>query len=84
MCSKAASCAQGGVAFLWKENDLRFEVESVLFHGPNTLTFQLRTGDERLYVLGHTSPQIARGGWRIFFEQQRRAQRGSNCSSWGT
>jgi hypothetical protein len=31
---------------MWKENDLKFEVELVLFHGPNTLTFKLRMGDE--------------------------------------
>jgi hypothetical protein len=28
LCFKAASCAQGGVALVWKEKDLRFEVES--------------------------------------------------------
>jgi hypothetical protein len=34
MCSKAVSCTQGGVALVWKENNLRFEVKLVLFHGP--------------------------------------------------
>ncbi len=46
MCSKVASCAQGGAALVWKEKVLRFEVKLVLFHGPNTLTFQLMMGDE--------------------------------------
>ncbi len=39
MCSKAASCTQGGVAFVWKEDNLNFNVELVLFNDPNTLTF---------------------------------------------
>ena len=47
MCSKALSGHQGGVVFMWKENDPKFEVESVLFNnGPNIVTFQLTTGDE--------------------------------------
>jgi hypothetical protein len=62
MCSKVASYAQGGVALMWKENNLRFEVELMLFHGPNTLTFQLRMGDEQLYVIGtYISPNCMRG-----------------------
>jgi hypothetical protein len=39
MSLKAASCSQRGVALTWRENDLKFEVDLVLFHGPNTLTF---------------------------------------------
>ncbi len=39
MSSKVASCSQGGVALAWRENDLKFEVGLVLFHGPNMLTF---------------------------------------------
>jgi hypothetical protein len=62
MCSKAASCAQGGVALMWKENNLKFEVELVLFHGPNTLTFQLTTGDERFWIVGtYIPPNCTRG-----------------------
>jgi hypothetical protein len=35
MRSKAVSGHQGGVALMWKENDPKFEVESVLFNnGP--------------------------------------------------
>jgi hypothetical protein len=62
MCSKAASCAQGGGALAWKENNPRFEVKLVLFHGPNNLTYHLRTGDERLYVVGtYIPPNCTRG-----------------------
>jgi hypothetical protein len=39
MSSKVASCSQGGVALVWRENDLKFEVELVLFHSLNMLTF---------------------------------------------
>jgi hypothetical protein len=62
MSSKAASCAQGEVALAWRENNLRFEVELVLFHGPNTLTFQLTTGDKRINVVGtYIPPNCTRG-----------------------
>ncbi len=56
MCSKARSCTQGGVALVWKKNNLRFEVKLVLFHGPNTLMFQLMMEDEQLYVIGTYIP----------------------------
>ncbi len=46
MSSKVASCSQGGVALVWREDNLKFEVELVLFHGPNMLTFQLMMGDK--------------------------------------
>ena len=40
MCSKAVSGHQGGAALMWKENDPKFEVKSVLFNnGPNVVTF---------------------------------------------
>ncbi len=62
MSSKAASCSQGGVALAWREDNLKFEVESVLFHGPNTLTFQLMTGDKQIYVMGtYIPPNCTRG-----------------------
>jgi hypothetical protein len=52
MCSKAVSGHQGGVALVWNEDDPEFEVESVLFNrGPNIVTFQVTTGDERYYVI---------------------------------
>jgi hypothetical protein len=36
---------------MWKEDDPKFEVESVLFNnGPNIVTFQLATRDEQFYV----------------------------------
>ncbi len=56
MSSKAVSCSQGGVALAWRENNLKFEVKSVLFHSPNMLTFQLTTGDEQIYVVGTYIP----------------------------
>jgi hypothetical protein len=31
MSSKAASCAQGGIVLAWRENDLSFEVQLVMF-----------------------------------------------------
>ncbi len=57
MCSKVVSGHQGGVALMWKEDDPKFEVESVLFNiGPNIVTFQLATGDKRFYVIGIYAP----------------------------
>jgi hypothetical protein len=62
MSLKAESCSQGGVALAWRENNLKFEVELVLFHGPNTLTFQLRIGDKQIYVVGtYIPPNCMRG-----------------------
>ena len=57
MCSKALSGHQG------KENDPKFEVELVLFNnGPNIVTFQLTTGDERFYVIGfYVPPNCSKG-----------------------
>ncbi len=57
MSLKAASCSQGGVALAWRENDLKFVVELVLFHGPNMLTFQLTTEDKQIYVMGMYIPK---------------------------
>ena len=63
MCSKAVSGHQGGVAIMWKENDPKFEVGSVLFNnGPNIVTFQVTTGDERYYVIGiYVPPDCSNG-----------------------
>jgi hypothetical protein len=62
MSSKAVSCAQGRVALAWRENNLRFEVKLVLFHGPNKLTFQLMMGDEQIYIMGmYIPPNCTRG-----------------------
>ncbi len=74
MCSKV-----GGVVLMWKEDDPKFEVESVLFNnGPNIVTFQVTTGDEQFYVIGVTK------GWTIYGGHAKRVQRGANQSSWGT
>ena len=52
MCLKAVSGHQGGVTLMWKEDDPKFEVESVLFNNsPNIMTFQMTTG-ERFYLIG--------------------------------
>jgi hypothetical protein len=56
MCSKVASCTQEGVTLVWKENVLKFKVKLVLFHGLNTLTFQLTMGDEQFFVVGTYIP----------------------------
>jgi len=37
MCSKALIGHQGGAALMWKENDPKFEVESVLFNNGRIL-----------------------------------------------
>ena len=46
-----------------KENDPKFEVESVLFNnGPNIETFQLTTGDKLFYVTGiYVPPDCSNG-----------------------
>jgi hypothetical protein len=63
MCSKAVSGHQGGVALAWKEDDPKIEVESVLFNnGPNIVTFQVTTGDDRFYVIGTYAPPDCRNG----------------------
>jgi hypothetical protein len=50
------------VALAWREDDLKFEVELVLFHGLNTLTFQLTMGDEQIYIVGtYIPPNCTRG-----------------------
>ncbi len=73
MSSKVANCAQGSVALAWRGNNLRFKVKLVQFHGSNTLTFQLTTGDEQIYVVGTYIPPNCTRGWRIFAELQRHA-----------
>ncbi len=52
LASKETSHNQGGIALLWKENHLGYEVESARIATPNLLTFQLVTGDEQFYCMG--------------------------------
>jgi len=52
LSSKAMSHNQGGIALLWKENHLGYEVELARIATLNLLTFQLVTGDERFYCMG--------------------------------
>ncbi len=62
MSSKAVSIAQGGMTLAWRENGPSFEVESVRFYGPNTLTYQLKSGDEQIYAVGtYIPPNCTRG-----------------------
>jgi hypothetical protein len=68
MCSKAASCAQGGVALAWRENNLRFKVKLVLFHGLNTLIFQLMMGDEQICIMGTYIPPNCTRGMEDFWQ----------------
>ena len=62
MSSKAAGCAQGGMALAWRENNPNFEVELVRFYSPNTLTYQLKMGNEKIYVVGTYIPSNCRKG----------------------
>ena len=71
MCSMAASSHQGELVLMWKEDDSKFEVKLVLFNnGPNIVTFQLATGDERFYVIGIYTPPDCDNGvdnfWRAW------------------
>ena len=63
MCSKAVSRHQEGVVLMWTEDKPEFEVELVLFNnGPDIVTFQLATGDERFYLIGiYIPPDCNRG-----------------------
>jgi hypothetical protein len=62
MSSKAAICAQGGMTLVWRKNNLNFKVKLVMFYGPNTLTFQIKMGDDHIYVMGmYIPPNCTRG-----------------------
>jgi hypothetical protein len=62
MSPKAASSAQCGVALAWKENNPSFEAKSVRFYSPNMMIFQLKTGDEQIYIVGmYIPPNCLRG-----------------------
>ena len=52
LASKTTSHNQGGIALLWKESHLGYEVESARIATPNLLTFQLVTDDEQFYCMG--------------------------------
>jgi hypothetical protein len=62
MSLKVASSTQGGVALAWRENNPSFEVKLVRFYGPNTLTYQLKTGDKQIHAVGmYIPPNCTRG-----------------------
>ncbi len=41
-----------GIALLWKEEQVVFEVEAAQIRTPNVLAFQLVTGGMRFYIVG--------------------------------
>ena len=51
IATDANSVSQGGVALFWRESD-DFEVEEVIKHGPNVISFHLVTGADRFYIVG--------------------------------
>ena len=52
VATKARSASQGGIALVWDENHAGFKVEEVKLRNPNVLTFELKTGHARYYVVG--------------------------------
>jgi len=51
LASDAPSAWSGGVALFYRENDL-FEVEEQKLWGPNVLSFELQTGEDRYFIVG--------------------------------
>jgi hypothetical protein len=50
------------MALVWRENNLSFNIKLVMFYGPNMLTFQLKMGDEQIYVVEtYVPPNCTRG-----------------------
>ena len=52
VASDAPSAQQGGVALVWREEHPEFEVEEVKIRHPNVLSFEMKTGMTRYYVVG--------------------------------
>jgi hypothetical protein len=51
---------------MWKEDDQKFEVKTMLFNNcPNILTFKLVKGDKQFYVIGVYIPPNGTRGWKI-------------------
>ena len=60
--SRGKSDMQGGVALLWKDKHPMFEVENVNARVRNLITFQLKTGDKRFYVMAiYIAPGCTKG-----------------------
>eukprot|EP00957_Ditylum_brightwellii_P141063 10746548-Ditylum_brightwellii.AAC.1 len=51
MVSDAPSAHQGGIALCWRVNGA-YEIKEAKFLGPHVLSFQLRTGLDRYFVMG--------------------------------
>jgi hypothetical protein len=58
LASKATSHNQGGIALLWKENHLGYEVDWACIVMPSLLTFHLITGNEKFYCMSIYIPPI--------------------------
>jgi len=60
VATDAQSCAQGGVAVCWREENERFEVEEVRIRHANIITFEIQTGTDRYYAVGCYIPPTDR------------------------
>ena len=52
VASDAPSKQKGRIALAWREDHEAFEVEATAVRAPGVMTFQLRTGNARYYVIG--------------------------------
>jgi hypothetical protein len=48
--SNANSVQQGGIAFFWRDNDLK-DIKEMKIRGPNVLSFELVMGTTRFFML---------------------------------
>ncbi|KAL7524510.1 hypothetical protein ACHAXR_000605 [Thalassiosira sp. AJA248-18] len=55
VATDAPSAHQGGVALLWRDNEL-FEIEETKIRHPNVISFELMTGVDRYFVVGAYLP----------------------------
>jgi len=55
VATNALSASQGSGALRWKQSNL-FEVEETRTWGPHTISFQLVTGWDRVYIIGVDIP----------------------------
>ena len=72
VATNAVSKSQGGVALCWRSSE-SYEVEETRECGPNVITFELVTGEDRFYVVGCYIPPSD----RVTLEQVRSAW--ANC-----
>jgi hypothetical protein len=84
LASKTTSHNQGGIALLWKESHLGYEVELARIATSNLPTFQLVTGNKRFYCMGIYILPTDTWGWNIFRLLGKPVQRAASPLSWGT